>query len=151
MIPLLILALGASGAFAQASGAPKTVRFEEMPVIRAGDTVAPPRPPPPPSAQMRRAQYDAEARELAQVLGAAHYLRWLCYGRRDQMWREFMAQLLDKEDQRLRDDLAEAFNDGFDAERLRFDACTPRAQASEVEWKAKGLRLADGLAARYRD
>lgn len=100
---------------------------------------------------MRRAEYAAQARELAQVLGAAHYLRWLCFGRRDQQWREFMSQLLDKEDQRLRTDLADAFNDGFDAERLRFDSCTARAQASEADWKAKGLRLADGLAARYRD
>jgi uncharacterized protein (TIGR02301 family) len=152
---LAAIALGlgpiAVTALAQAPSAPRTAPF---PTLESQSSFAPivaPRPKPWPTAAERRKDYEEDARALGQVLGAAHYLRWLCYGRRDQVWREFMGQLLDREDQRLRAGMAEAFNKGFDGERLRFDRCTERAIAAEVDWKAKGLKLADSLAARNRD
>lgn len=148
----LSLFCGAALAFGQdRDGAPRSAQVPSLAEQANFEAPPPPRPKPIPSAQDRRRQYDADARELAKVMGAAHYLRWLCYGRRDQLWRVHMSELLEREDQRLRTALAEAFNVGFDTERERFDSCTNRAQASEVEWKAKGLKLADGLGARHRD
>lgn len=132
---------------ARARTAPLPTQVE----IAALETSGPPPRVAPPNFQQRRAQYETEARDLALTLGAAHYLRWLCFGRREQVWRGFMTELLDREDQRFRAILAQAFNQGFDAERTRFDSCTPKAQESEAAWRAKGLRLADGLGARYRD
>jgi uncharacterized protein (TIGR02301 family) len=141
----------AAAGMAQQASPPRTLPLPDQTAL-ANAAVAPaPRPTPPPSLMERRRQYDADARALAEVMGAAHYLRWLCFGRRDQMWRQHMGDLLDLEDQRLRSDLARAFNEGFDAERTKFDSCSSRAQASEQEWKAKGLKLADGLSARHRD
>jgi uncharacterized protein (TIGR02301 family) len=132
-------------------GAPRTAPLPTLDsqTIFANETL--PRPIPPPSAQDRRRDYENEARELAAVMGAAHYLRWICYGREEQTWRGFMSEFLQREDQRLRTSLAQAFNTGFDAERERFDRCTPSAQASEVQWKERGMRLADTLSARLRD
>jgi uncharacterized protein (TIGR02301 family) len=146
-----VWALSAAFGGAQQASAGRTLPLPDQTAL-ANSPIAPaPRPTPPPSLAQRRSDYDQDARALAQVMGAAHYLRWLCFGRRDQMWRQFMGDLLDLEDQRLRGELARAFNEGFDAERLKFDSCSARAQASEREWKAKGLKLADGLGARHRD
>lgn len=96
-------------------------------------------------------QYLQETRQLAQVLGNAHYLRLLCSGRGDQSWREYMRLLLDREGGGRRTDLIDAFNAGYRAGEERFPACTPGAQALESELKAQGLRLADTLAARHSD
>jgi uncharacterized protein (TIGR02301 family) len=146
-----VLMAGASGLAAQEAAKPRTLPLPDQTALANAEIGPVPRPAPRPTWQERRGAYDADARELAHVMGAAHYLRWLCFGRRDQMWRQFMGDLLDIEDQRLRGDLARAFNEGFDAERVKFDSCSARAQASEQEWKAKGLKLADGLGARHRD
>jgi len=98
----------------------------------------------------RRAQYLQETRQLAQVLGNAHYLRLLCV-RGDQSWREYMRLLLDREGGPRRTDLIDAFNAGYRAGEERFPACSPAAQAEESGLKAQGLRLADTLAARHSD
>lgn len=99
----------------------------------------------------RRQQYLMETRQLAQVLGQAHYLRLLCAGRGDQSWRDFMRQLLDREGGPRRTDLIDAFNAGYRMGEERFPACTPGAQAQEGELKSQGLRLADTLWARNSD
>ncbi len=99
----------------------------------------------------RRQQYLMETRQLAQVLGNAHYLRLLCAGRGDQSWREYMRLLLDREGGPRRTDLVDAFNAGYRAGEERFPSCSPGAQAQELELKAQGLRLADTLSARHKD
>jgi uncharacterized protein (TIGR02301 family) len=99
----------------------------------------------------RRQQYQMEARQLASVLGQAHYLRLLCAGRGDQSWRDFMRQLLDREGGPRRTDLVDAFNAGYRTGEERFPSCTPGAQTQENELKAQGLRLADTLSARHSD
>lgn len=99
----------------------------------------------------RGAQYLQETRALAQVLGNAHYIRYLCAGRADQSWRDFMRQLLDREGGPRRTDLIDAFNAGYRMGEERFPACTPAAQAEESALKARGLRLADTLSARHSD
>jgi len=106
---------------------------------------------PPETPEGRRQQYLGEARQLAHVLGHAHYLRLLCAGRGDQSWRDFMRQLLDREGGARRTDLIEAFNNGYRVGEERFPSCTAGAQAQENELKAQGLRLADTLAARHSD
>lgn len=110
-----------------------------------------PRAPASESYEGRRQQYLQETRQLAQVLGNAHYLRLLCAGRGDQSWREFMRQLLDREGGARRTDLVDAFNLGYRTGEERFPACSPAAQAEETELKAQGLRLADTLSARHSD
>lgn len=99
----------------------------------------------------RRQQYLQETRQLAQVLGHAHYLRLLCVGRSDQSWREYMRQLLDREGGSRRTDLVDAFNAGYRQGEERYPSCTPGAQTEESALKAQGLRLADTLSARHSD
>lgn len=106
---------------------------------------------PPETPEGRRQQYQTEARQLAHVLGQAHYLRLLCVGRGDQSWREYMRQLLDREGGPRRTDLIDAFNAGYRFGEERFPACTAGAQSQENELKTQGLRLADTLAARHSD
>lgn len=101
--------------------------------------------------QARRAQYGDELRQLAQVLGGAHYLRVLCVGRGDQSWRQFMTAMLDREGGARRTDLVDGFNAGYRDIELRFPNCSPAAQAYETELKNQGMRLADTLAARHSD
>jgi uncharacterized protein (TIGR02301 family) len=103
------------------------------------------------TAEGRRQQYLTETRQLAQVLGTAHYLRLLCAGRSDQSWRDFMRQLLDREGGPRRTDLVDAFNAGYRIGEERFPSCTPAAVAEETALKAQGLRLADTLSARHSD
>lgn len=110
-----------------------------------------PRAPTSESYEGRRQQYLQETRQLAQVLGNAHYLRLLCVGRGDQSWREYMRQLLDREGGPRRTDLVDAFNVGYRTGEERFSVCSPAAQAEEAELKAQGLRLADTLSARHSD
>jgi uncharacterized protein (TIGR02301 family) len=101
--------------------------------------------------QSRRVMYTDEARQLAQVLGGAHYLRVLCVGKSDQSWRQFMTAMIDREGGPRRGDLVEAFNVGYRDIELRFPSCTPGAQTFEAELKSQGLRLADTLSARHAD
>jgi uncharacterized protein (TIGR02301 family) len=103
------------------------------------------------TAQSRRAMYADEARQLAHVLGGAHYLRVLCVGRSDQSWRQFMTAMIDREGGPRRSDLVDAFNEGYRDIELRFPGCSPAAQAFETELKSQGLRLADTLSARHSD
>lgn len=101
--------------------------------------------------QSRRQQYGDELKQLAQVLGGAHYLRVLCVGRGDQSWRQFMVAMLDREGGQRRTDLVDAFNVGYRDSELRFPSCTPAAQGYETELKNQGMRLADTLSARSSD
>lgn len=110
------------------------------------------RPPPlTETPQSRRVQYTDESRQLAHVLGGAHYLRVLCVGKSDQSWRQFMTAMIDREGGPRRSDLVDAFNDGYRDIELRFPVCSPAAQGFEAELKNQGLRLADTLSARHTD
>jgi uncharacterized protein (TIGR02301 family) len=121
-------------------------------VLAAAPAIAQTRPPPlTETPQSRRAQYGDELKQLAFVLGGAHYLRVLCAGRGDQSWRQFMAAMLDREGGQRRTDLVDAFNAGYRDIELRFPNCSPAAQSQETELKNQGMRLADTLAARHSD
>ncbi len=110
----------------------------------------------PAAAQTRRedttseAWYQQQLIDLAEVLGGAHYLRITCAGRDDQRWRDYMRGVLDREPQ-LRQPLADAFNDGYRNESVRFPVCDPVARQVEAELRARGLRIAGALGARNGD
>jgi uncharacterized protein (TIGR02301 family) len=94
------------------------------------------------------AWYLAQLEELAEVLGGAHYLRRTCYGARDQRWRNYMRDVIDREPQHEAQ-MTDAFNRGYRAEESRFAACEPAARQVEAELRARGLRVARGLSARH--
>jgi uncharacterized protein (TIGR02301 family) len=101
--------------------------------------------------QGRSEKYAADMRDLARVLGGAHYLRILCLGNVDQSWRDFMREMMAQERPRTRQELVELFNVGYRAEEQRFPVCSPAAQTMEAELKKRGMRLADWLAAYHKD
>lgn len=94
--------------------------------------------------------YRSQLVELSEVLGGSHYLRVLCDGRRDQRWREYMRGVLSREP-RYHDQLVEGFNRGYRQEESRFSDCSQAATQAEAELRARGLRVAGGLRARYGD
>ena len=98
--------------------------------------------------------YGANLTALAEVLGEAHYIRRLCYGRADQRWRDQMMRFMNLEGPPgapQRKAMSDSFNDGYREQEERFPDCTPEAKSYEQSLKAKGARLANALAARYRD
>ncbi|GAM98695.1 Mll7793 protein [alpha proteobacterium U9-1i] len=94
--------------------------------------------------------YRGQLSELSEVLGGSHYLRILCDGRRDQRWRDYMRGVLSREP-RYHDQLVEGFNRGYRQEESRFSDCNQSATQAEAELRARGLRVAGGLSARYGD
>lgn len=104
----------------------------------------------PPVQQRTEEWYRGQLSELAEVLGGAHYLRITCDGRRDQRWRDYMRGVLSREP-RYHDQLVEGFNRGYRQEESRFADCTEPARQAEAELRARGLRVAGGLSARYGD
>jgi uncharacterized protein (TIGR02301 family) len=92
--------------------------------------------------------YRLQLVDLSEVLGGAHYLRILCDGRGDQRWRDYMRGVLSREP-RYHDQLVEGFNRGYRQEESRFSDCDRDAQQTEAELRARGLRVAGGLSARY--
>lgn len=105
---------------------------------------------PPTTPQRTEEWYRGQLLELSEVLGGAHYLRVLCDGRRDQRWREYMRGVLTREP-RYHDQLVEGFNRGYRQEESRFSDCNQPATQAEAELRARGLRVAGGLSARYGD
>lgn len=91
--------------------------------------------------------------ELGRVLGRAHYLRLLCSDGQDQTWRNAMRSLMDLEapaGSPRRTALVTLFNDGYRYEEERFPDCSPEAREANRALSAQGKRLADALAARFR-
>lgn len=98
--------------------------------------------------------FESDLGGLAHVLGGAHYIRILCAGRGDQIWREKMTALMNLEGPPgtpRRQMMVQEFNAGYREQEARFPGCSPEAQQAENELKAKGARFSQALAARYRD
>ncbi len=108
----------------------------------------PPAPPPPPAA----APYEGDMLRLAELLGALAYLRDLCDAGDGARFRERMAALIetDPRAQEARDQLAGAFNRGFDGYRQSYRACTANARDSIDAYLGEAERIAHDLATRYR-
>ncbi len=92
--------------------------------------------------------YRGQLVELSEVLGGAHYLRILCEGRGDQRWRDYMRGVIEREPQ-YNAVLVEGFNRGYRNEEARFPVCDATTRQMEAELRARGLRVAQALAARH--
>lgn len=80
---------------------------------------------------------------LSELLGALHYLRPLCGASDGAAWRAKMAELLAAEDSAgLREQMAGAFNSGYDTFRASYRECTPRARLLTSRYLDEGARLA---------
>lgn len=92
-----------------------------------------------------------EVAQVAQVLGAVHYLQITCASADNQLWRGRMVRLLELEAPQAgsrRERLVRAFNDGFTAEEQRSAGCGSVAD-NRRRLSAEGRRLAEALRSLY--
>jgi uncharacterized protein (TIGR02301 family) len=117
------------------------------PAAKPAPSPAAPAPAPPAAAP-----YEGDMLRLAELLGALAYLRDLCDDGDGARFRERMAALIetDPRGHEARDQLAGAFNRGFDGYRLSYRSCTANAREAISAYLTEAGRLARDLAARYR-
>jgi uncharacterized protein (TIGR02301 family) len=103
---------------------------------------APPEPLPP---------YNAELMRLAEAMGSIAFLRTLCTGSDEAIWRERMAALIESEARTpsRREELAGAYNQGYRAYALTYRSCTESAQEALVRLAREGDRLSRSLSNRF--
>lgn len=91
--------------------------------------------------------YDDKLHQLAEVLGAVHYLRELCGQNDGQLWRDRMRDIIDAEllSPQRRASLARSFNSGYRSFSRTYQACTPNAQAAIGRFLVEGAGIADNL------
>lgn len=96
-------------------------------------------------------QYLTFKRDLAGVLGEAHYIRTLCNGPKDQYWRNFMADFLIHEaTSKSRKSLyTKAFNRGYKFQSNKITRCDSNAAILEVSLATKGRKMAESIATQY--
>lgn len=111
--------------------------------VGAAQQVLPVDPPPPP--------YEEQLLRLSEILGAIHYLRYLCEHDEKDTWREQMAALLDAEepDEPRRARMIDRFNRGHDGFRAVYRTCTAAATASADRYLQEGAKIAGDITARY--
>jgi uncharacterized protein (TIGR02301 family) len=139
----IALALGMmAGAGLQASPAAAQPRPATTPPAPAPQPEPPSEPLPP---------YNAELMRLSETMGAIAFLRTLCTGADEPVWRERMAALIESEAKTTarREALAGAYNQGFRAYAITYRACTESAQEALVRLAREGDRLARALAGRF--
>lgn len=101
---------------------------------------------------LRDQSYIRDAVQLADLLGSAHGVRYVCNGQDDQYWRGHMIELLRLEAPdrgALRTSLVRAFNNAFSNAQQRYPVCDTRAVDAEARFAEEGRDLADRLAAYY--
>ncbi len=93
----------------------------------------------------------SELADMSRIMGEAHYLRVVCRGVSDQLWREEMVRLMELEapEGRRRQRLVQAFNDGYSRQSARHGHCTSQVREDERRLAGEGRRLAERLADRY--
>ena len=84
-------------------------------------------------------------------MGALAYLRDLCRDGDGAAFRERESKLIEAEPrpQEEKDQLAGAFNRGFDAYRLSYRVCTSNARAAMSAYLAEAERLARDVATKF--
>jgi uncharacterized protein (TIGR02301 family) len=104
---------------------------------------APAKPAPPP--------YEADLLRLSELMGALAYLRDVCHDGDGMAFRQQIAGLIaaDPRSQEEKDQLAGAFNRGFDGYRLTYRLCTANARATIAAYLAESQRLTKEVATRY--
>ena len=112
------------------------------------------KPAPAPSPSPTRAEpppYEADLLRLSELMGALAYLRDLCNEGDGAAFRQQIARLIeaDPRPQEQKDQLAGAFNRGFDGYRLTYRVCTSNARATIASYLTETQRLAKEVATRY--
>ena len=111
-----------------------------------------PAPPPTPSpTRVAPPPYEADLLRLAELMGSLAYLRDLCHDGDGAEFRRRIAGLIDADPrpQEEKDQLAGAFNRGFDGYRLTYRTCTSNARTTIAAYLTESERLAKAVAARY--
>lgn len=91
---------------------------------------------------------------LSKNLGQLHYLRTLCFGTDDQMWREQTATMMDIEagnDDTRRQALIRAFNAGYYQEKERHSGCSKALQIDVAALAENARNLASMLGDPFRE
>jgi uncharacterized protein (TIGR02301 family) len=98
-----------------------------------------------------RAPYETALSQLAEILGALHYLRPLCGATEQGQWRNEMQALLDAAQLPgdRRNILVTSFNRGYVAYEQTYRSCTPAAQLAIRRFLDEGARLSRDIATRY--
>lgn len=91
--------------------------------------------------------YDDKLMQLAEILGAVHYLRELCGATDGQQWRDRMRELIESEGSTplRRARLTRSFNNGYQSYSRTYQSCTPTARTAIARFLESGAQLADGL------
>lgn len=121
-------------------------------LIAAIGSLAPPAPVVAQELPLRSQDYLRDVVRLADVLGWAHGIRFVCNGEDDQYWRAHMIELLALEAPdrgALRSSMVNAFNAAFSNAQARYRFCDSDAIAAEARYAAEGRDLADRLASHY--
>lgn len=127
--------------------------FCALALLSAASSAAAQPQPQPQAGQQRaggEAWYRQQLSDLAEVLGGAHYLRILCEGRGDQRWRDYMRGVIEREPA-YNSILVESFNRGYRDQEARYPVCDRITRQTEAELRARGLRVAQALAARHAE
>ncbi|MFP3944804.1 MAG: TIGR02301 family protein [Alphaproteobacteria bacterium] len=105
---------------------------------------------PPASAQPDR--FGQQIQELAEILGRVHYMRNLCVGNEDMVWRDAMMELLRLEEpsRAERKEMTRRFNEGYHAARDRFPECDAKARHEMKRLSSDGARLSSRLARKLK-
>ncbi len=93
--------------------------------------------------------YDDKLNELAEILGAVHYLRELCGANDGQLWRDRMREIIESEggiSAARRARLTKSFNQGYRSYGRTYQSCSPTAQTAINRFLEAGARIAEQLA-----
>jgi uncharacterized protein (TIGR02301 family) len=112
---------------------------------------AKPAPSPSPTPRVEAPPYEGDLLRLGELMGALAYLRELCHDGDGAEFRAKMAHLIesDPRPQEAKDQLAGAFNRGFEGYRQTYRVCTANARDAIAAYLDETQRLARDVAARY--
>jgi uncharacterized protein (TIGR02301 family) len=91
--------------------------------------------------------YDQQVYQLAELMGAVHYLRELCGAEEGQTWRNQMRELVSAEGTTAlrRARLVDSFNKGYRGYARTYRTCTKPALVAIDRFMEQGASIADGL------
>ena len=121
-------------------------------VFAQAASAAKPAPSPSPTPRVEAPPpYEGDLLRLGELMGALAYLRELCHDGDGDEFRAKMARLIqsDPRPQEAKDQLAGAFNRGFEGYRLTYRVCTANARDAIAAHLDETQRLARDVAARF--
>jgi uncharacterized protein (TIGR02301 family) len=102
---------------------------------------------PAPSGDPEAKPYDQQVYQLAELLGAVHYLRELCGADEEQTWRNQMRELVSAEGTTAlrRARLVDSFNKGYRGYARTYRTCTKPALQAIDRFMEQGASITDGM------